>query len=180
VSRVGNAPITVPDGVTCTVDGRSVKVKGPKGELERTFVGDISIKHEDGAIEVARTNEKPETKAMHGLTRALVNNMVNGVSTGFERKLELVGVGYRCALQGKTLSLQVGFSHPVEVKPPEGITFSVEGNSVISITGADKQLVGQVAADVRALRKPEPYKGKGIRYQGEYVRRKEGKSGGKK
>ncbi len=182
MSRVGKAPVAVPQGVTCTVDGMHVKVKGPKGELERTFEGkgEVSIRMEDSEVVVERANEKPETRAMHGLTRALINNMVNGVTTGFERKLELVGVGYRCALQGKNLQLQVGYSHPVVMEPPAGITFAVEGNNQITVSGADKQQVGQVAANVRAKRKPEPYKGKGIRYQGEYVRSKEGKSGGKK
>jgi len=179
VSRVGNAPITIPDGVKCELDGLHLKVTGPKGTLERDLRPEIEVKIEDGMITAVRPNERPQTRAYHGLVRALINNMVVGVTEGFERRLEIQGVGWRCNMKGQALNLQVGYSHPVEMDPPEGITFEVEGQNDIKVTGIDKQAVGQVAAKIRAVRKPEPYKGKGIRYKDEYVRRKEGKAGGK-
>jgi len=179
VSRVGKLPIPLPDGVTCEVKGSHVKVKGPKGELENDFRPEVDIALNDNEITVTRRSDKPDHRAVHGLTRALINNMVVGVTQGFERELNLVGVGYRAALQGNTLALQVGYSHPVNVEPPEGVTFTLDGNTTIKINGIDKQVVGQTAAKIRALRKPEPYKGKGIRYADEQVRRKAGKAAGK-
>ena len=182
MSRIGNAPVAIPDGVTCTLDGSTLTVKGPKGELKQSFDPAITvlIDKEAGEVRVQRPSDKPEHRALHGLTRALINNMVDGVGKGYERRLEIVGVGYRAAMNGQSVQLQVGHSHPVVVEPPEGITFAVEGTTNIVISGIDKQAVGQAAAQIRAKRKPEPYKGKGIRYAGEQVRRKEGKSGGKK
>ncbi len=178
MSRVGRLPIDVPAGVEVKIDGSYVHVKGPKGELEWTFSPDITIKQEDGVIFIDRSSDEPLQRALHGTTRALINNMVTGVSTGFERILEIEGVGYRAELDGKNLIVNVGFSHPVVVEPPEGISFDVDMKvRQIKIAGYDKQVVGQVAADIRKLRPPEPYKGKGIRYQGEYVRRKPGKAG---
>lgn len=179
MSRVGNAPVPIPDGVKVESTGSVVKVTGPKGALEQDYDPRISVAIEDGEVRVSRPDDKPEMRAKHGLTRALINNMVEGVTKGFEKVLEIQGVGYRAALQGKSLSISVGFSHPVVVDPPEGIEFAVEGTTVIKVSGIDKQRVGQTAADIRAWRKPEPYKGKGIRYQGEYVRRKVGKAGTK-
>lgn len=178
MSRVGRLPIEVPAGVEVKIDGSYVHVKGPKGELEWTFSPDITIKQEDGVIVIDRPSDEPTHRALHGTTRALINNMVTGVSTGFERILEIEGVGYRAELDGKNLVVNVGFSHPVVVEPPEGISFDVDMKvRQIKIAGYDKQVVGQVAANIRKLRPPEPYKGKGIRYQGEYVRRKPGKAG---
>ena len=178
MSRVGRLPIDVPAGVEVKIDGSCVQVKGPKGELEWTFSPDITIKQEDGVIFIDRASDEPLQRALHGTTRALINNMVTGVSTGFERILEIEGVGYRAELDGKNLIVNVGFSHPVVVEPPEGISFDVDMKvRQIKIAGYDKQVVGQVAANIRKLRPPEPYKGKGIRYQGEYVRRKPGKAG---
>ena len=178
MSRVGRLPIDVPAGVEVKIDGSYVHVKGPKGELEWTFSPDITIKQEDGVIFVDRPSDQPLHRALHGTTRALLNNMVTGVSTGFERILEIEGVGYRAELDGKNLVVNVGFSHPVVVEPPEGISFDVDMKvRQIKVAGYDKQVVGQVAANIRKLRPPEPYKGKGIRYQGEYVRRKPGKAG---
>ena len=178
MSRVGRLPIDVPAGVEVKIDGSYVHVKGPKGELEWTFSPDITIKQEDGVIFIDRASDEPLQRALHGTTRALINNMVTGVSTGFERILEIEGVGYRAELDGKNLVVNVGFSHPVVVEPPEGISFDVDMKvRQIKIAGYDKQVVGQVAANIRKLRPPEPYKGKGIRYQGEYVRRKPGKAG---
>jgi large subunit ribosomal protein L6 len=178
VSRVGRLPIEVPAGVEIKIDGSYVKVKGPKGELEWTFSPEITIKQEGGEVVVDRPTDQPNHRALHGTTRALINNMVVGVSKGFERILEIEGVGYRAELDGKNLIVNVGFSHPVVVEPPEGITFDVDMKvRQIKVSGYDKQAVGQVAANIRKLRPPEPYKGKGIRYQGEYVRRKPGKAG---
>ena len=178
MSRVGSLPIEVPAGVEVKIDGSFVHVKGPKGELEWTFSPDMTIKKEDGLIVVERPNDEPKQRAMHGTTRALINNMIVGVSKGFERVLEVVGVGYRAEMDGKNLVINVGFSHPVVVPPPEGISFEVDMKvRQIKVLGYDKQAVGQIAADIRKLRPPEPYKGKGIRYQGEYVRRKPGKAG---
>lgn len=180
MSRVGKMPIPLPKGVDIAVDGNTVRVKGPKGELKREIPADISLSVENGTISVSRPSDEPIHRSMHGLTRTLVANMVQGVSAGFEKKLELSGVGYRAALQGSKLVLTVGFSHPVEIEPPAGITIEVPAPTKITVKGADKELVGAVAADIRAVRKPEPYKGKGIRYEGEYVRRKAGKAGVKR
>ncbi len=177
MSRIGKMPVALPKGVNINIDGTTLKVKGPKGELSRTFHQDMVIKQEDGKI-VVETPDDPAYNAMHGLTRALINNMVKGVSDGFTRVLEIEGVGYRGELQGRNLVLALGFSHPVPIEAPSGITFTVDKTQrVITIEGPDKQTVGQVAANIRMLRPPEPYKGKGIRYQGEKVRRKAGKAG---
>ena len=177
MSRVGNAPIELPGGVEVSVDDGLVSVKGPKGELSERIDARITTTVDDGIVTLTRADEERETRSIHGLSRALVNNMVVGVSEGYQKDLELVGVGYRAALRGRTLELQVGFSHPVTIEAPEGIEFEVPDNTKITVRGIDKQQVGQVAADIRAVRKPEPYKGKGIRYAGEYVRRKAGKAG---
>jgi len=178
VSRVGRLPIEVPAGVEIKIDGSYVKVKGPKGEMEFTFTPEMTIKKEDGMIVVERPTDQPMHRALHGTTRSVINNMVVGVSKGFERVLEIQGVGYRAELSGKNLVVNVGYSHPVVVEPPEGISFEVDMKiRQIKVLGYDKQAVGQVAADIRKIRPPEPYKGKGIRYQGEYVRRKPGKAG---
>ena len=177
MSRIGKAPIAVPAGVDVKVDGRTISVKGPKGTLEREIPGTITITQDGDTLVCERPNDENKTKAMHGLTRSLVNNMVIGVTDGFTKNLEIVGVGYRAEAQGpNALRLNLGFSHSVDVKAPEGITFEVPQPTRITVQGADKQLVGQVAADIRKLRKPEPYKGKGIRYSDERVLRKAGKS----
>ncbi len=176
MSRIGKQPITVPSAVKVDIDGRNVKVTGPKGSLEREVVPEVRLHMEEGKLVVTRPSDAPRDRAMHGLTRALLANMVTGVDTGFRRTLELVGVGYRAQMVGSKLGLALGFSHPVEIDPPEGVTFTVEGPRV-HIDGIDKEAVGQVAANIRKLRPPEPYLGKGIRYQGEIVRRKAGKSG---
>jgi large subunit ribosomal protein L6 len=177
MSRVGKMPIPVPQGVEVRIDGSHVSVKGPKGELSRDLNPDMRIEQADGKVTVSRPSDQPRHRAMHGLTRTLVANMVVGVSEGFTKTLELQGVGYRVQMQGRDLVLAVGYSHPVQVPPPEGIEFEVEGTTRIIVKGANREHVGQTAADVRKIRKPEPYKGKGIRYQGEYVRRKAGKAG---
>jgi large subunit ribosomal protein L6 len=171
-------PVVIPDKVEVEIKGRHVRVKGPLGELERTFHRDVSVVREDDVLTVERNSDQPKVRALHGLSRSLLFNMVMGVSEGFEKKLEVHGVGYRPSLQGKTLVLNVGYSNPVEVEPPDGIDFEVDERArEIRVYGPSKELVGQVAADVRKIRPPEPYKGKGIRYQGEYVRRKAGKAG---
>lgn len=177
MSRIGNAPIELPSGVETTIDGNAVTVKGPKGTLTQSFDSRIGVSVEDGVVTVERENDEREARALHGLTRALIANMVTGVSEGYKKELQMVGVGYRAALKGSTIELQVGFSHPISMEAPEGITFEVPENTKIIISGIDKQLVGQVAANIRAVRPPEPYKGKGIRYVDEYVRRKAGKAG---
>ncbi len=178
MSRIGMQPISIPDGVEVKIDGVRVRVKGPKGELEQGFRPEIAINEDDGTLRVTRESDEPQVRALHGLTRALLNNMVVGTSEGFEKDLEVHGVGYRAELEGSTLVLSVGFSHKVEVHPPDGIQFDVDTRAgTIKVSGIDKQLVGQVAADIRKVKKPEPYKGKGIRYKGEYVRRKAGKAG---
>lgn len=178
MSRIGRLPITVPQGVTVNVQKNTVRVKGPKGELLRTFDPDMQIAMEDNSIVVQRPTDHRRHRALHGLTRALLNNMVIGVSEGFVRRLEIQGVGYRAELQGKNLVLNVGYSHPVVIEPPDGISFEVEkGYRGISVSGVDKEMVGEMAARIRRVRPPEPYKGKGIRYEGEYVRRKAGKAG---
>lgn len=177
MSRIGRQPVTVPSNVEITVnEANFVAVKGPKGELRRQFPPSIKLSREDGVITVTRPNDEGKQRALHGLSRTLLNNMVTGVTTGFTRTLEVQGVGYRAQMQGSNLQLALGFSHPVIVSPPEGITFTVEGPR-INVEGIDKERVGQVAANIRKLRPPEPYKGKGIRYQGERVRRKAGKAG---
>lgn len=177
MSRIGKLPIPVPAGVEVKIDGATVTVKGSKGEITRTFNEKMTISQaEDNSIVVERPNDERENRALHGLTRSLINNMVIGVNEGFSKTLELVGVGYRAALKGDKLEIQLGFSHPVFVDAIEGIKFECPEPTIINISGIDKQLVGQVAADIRAFRKPEPYKGKGIRYQGEHIRRKEGKA----
>jgi large subunit ribosomal protein L6 len=177
MSRVGKQPISVASQVNVAIDGSHVTVKGPRGELARDLPGEIAIVQEDGRLVLTRPSDEPRVKALHGLTRTLVANMVEGVTNGFTKTLEVQGVGYRVQQQGPKIVLQVGYSHPVEVDPPEGITFAVEGNNRIHVQGIDKQQVGQIAANIRLIRKPEPYKGKGVRYQGEVVRRKAGKAG---
>jgi len=178
VSRIGQLPIVMPSGVEVKIDGNRVAVKGPKGELSRDFHPDMSISKEDGRVIVSRPTDNRIHRSLHGLTRTLIANMVVGVSEGYAKRLEIVGVGYRAGMQGNDLVLQVGYSHPVVITPPEGITITVErGARNITVEGIDKELVGDVAAKIRAVRKPEPYKGKGIRYQGEWVRRKAGKAG---
>ena len=177
MSRIGKVPVEIPSGVEVSIDGTTVKVKGKKGELTRTFQPSLSIVKDGDTVVVTPLDDERETNAFWGLTRTLINNMIIGVSQGFEKKLELVGVGYRASLKGRDLELQLGFSHPVLVKAPEGITFEVPSQSEINVLGASKEQVGQVAADIRKWRKPEPYKGKGIRYVGEHVRRKAGKAG---
>lgn len=175
MSRIGKKTITVPKGVTVTLNGQDVTVKGPKGERSWTVADEVEIKQEGDELSLTPTSETQRAKAMWGLSRTLVANMVTGVTDGFEKTLELVGVGYRAAMKGNALSLQLGFSHDVDVTPPEGITFVVPKQTEIKISGNDKQAVGEIAAVIRKMRPPEPYKGKGVRYQGEFVRRKEGK-----
>ncbi|MGD2050998.1 MAG: 50S ribosomal protein L6 [Acidimicrobiia bacterium] len=177
MSRIGNNPIPVPDAVDVKIDGSRITVKGPKGTLERVVDSRISVDQEGATLVLRRADDEGETRARHGLTRALLNNMVVGVSEGFRKDLQMVGVGYRANLQGSRLELQVGFSHPVVVEAPDGIAFEVPEPTRIGISGIDKELVGQVAANIRKVRPPEPYKGKGIRYVGEQVRRKAGKAG---
>jgi len=176
VSRIGKQPISVPAGVEVKIDGSTVRVKGPKGELVQTFDDQMSIKLEDDTVVVERPSDVPEHRALHGLTRSLINNMVLGVSQGFEKTLEIVGVGYRAVLKGKDLELALGFSHGVSIVAEDGISFEVPANNRIIVKGIDKQRVGQVAAEIRSKRPPEPYKGKGVRYAGEHVRRKLGKT----
>jgi large subunit ribosomal protein L6 len=175
MSRIGRKPVAVPDAVTVTIAPGDITVKGPKGELNQFYSQDITVSQEDGTILVARPTDRGEHRALHGLTRSLIANMVEGVTDGFEKRLEIQGVGYRAALKGKNLELALGFSHPVSIMAPEGIEFEVPQPTEIIIRGIDKQLVGQVAADIRKRRPPEPYKGKGIRYKGEQVLRKVGK-----
>lgn len=177
MSRVGRKPVEIPAGVTVTLNGNTVTVKGPKGELTRTFHSDIEIKLEDNNVVVNRPSDEKLHRSLHGTTRAIIANMIEGVSKGFERNLELIGVGYRAQKQGKKLVLNVGYSHPVEIEPEEGLEIEVPANTKISIKGTDKERVGALAANIRDVRPPEPYKGKGIRYEGEQVRRKEGKTG---
>jgi len=178
MSRIGRLPILVPDGVDVKIDGRDVLVKGPKGTLSRTISAPITIKQQDDRLIVERPNDERQNRALHGLTRTLVANMVTGVKDGYERKLEIVGVGYRVIQKTPTqLEFALGFSHPVIVNAPDGVTFNVETATRFSVFGIDKQVVGQVAANIRKIRQPEPYKGKGVRYAGEHVRRKAGKVG---
>lgn len=179
MSRIGKLPVPVPAGVEVTIDGSHVTVKGPKGELSQQFNENLSISRNDaGEIVVERPNDERQNRSLHGLTRTLINNMVVGVTEGYKKTLELVGVGYRAALKGNSLEMTLGFSHPVHVDAPEGITFECPDTTTINVIGIDKQSVGQIAAEIRSLRPPEPYKGKGVRYQGEHIRRKEGKAAG--
>ena len=177
MSRIGRLPIPVPSGVDVTIDGRNVTVKGPKGTLSRSLHPDITVSREDGTLVVTRPTEQKTHKQLHGLTRTLVNNMVVGVTDGYRKGIEITGVGYRAALNGKKLTLNLGYSHPIEIDPPEGITFEVENPTRLAVVGIDKELVGEMAAKVRSTRKPEPYKGKGVKYAGEQIRRKAGKAG---
>ncbi len=178
MSRIGKKPVPIPEGVNITIEGSTVTVKGPKGELTRSFDPDMTIKKDDGTLVVERPDDERHHRALHGLTRALLSNMVVGVSEGFEKRLLIVGTGYRAEMEGDGLKLNLGFSHDILVVPPEGITFEVEDRGRLMIVrGYDRELVGQVAADIRKLRPPEPYKGKGVRYVGEYVRQKAGKAG---
>lgn len=177
MSRIGKAPIAIPAGVEVTINGSHVTVKGPKGTLEHTIVKPITAVIEDGEVRVSRPDDDRESRARHGLTRSLINNMVVGVTEGYRKALEIVGTGYRVTAKGKNLEFALGFSHPVFVEAPEGITFNVESQTKFAVEGIDKQLVGETAAKIRKIRKPEPYKGKGIRYVGEQVRRKVGKAG---
>lgn len=179
MSRIGRKPIELPKGVEVKVDGAEITVKGSKGTLKFPIMPKITVKSENGTIVVERGSEEKNVKAAHGMTRAIINNMVIGVDKGFQKELEIIGVGYRAQIQGKNLVMALGFSHPVEVAPPQGVEFAVDGPTKIIVKGIDKQLVGQVAANIREYRPPEPYKGKGIRYVGEYVIRKAGKAGGK-
>ena len=179
MSRIGNKPVPIPSGVTVTVEGNTVRVKGPKGELTETFRPEMKISMADGNIVVQRSAEIKSQKALHGLTRALIANMVQGVTGGYRKTLEIIGVGYKAEKKGKTLVLTVGYSHPVQYPEPPGISLSAPTPTTVVIEGTDKQKVGQVAAELRDVRPPEPYKGKGIRYQGEQVRRKAGKAGAK-
>jgi large subunit ribosomal protein L6 len=178
MSRIGKLPITIPTGVDVTIDGQQISVKGPKGTLAHTVAEPITIERgDDGTLSVKRPDDERRSRALHGLTRSLVNNLVVGVTDGYEKKLEIHGVGYRVLLKGSDLEFSLGFSHPVKVTPPEGITFAVDGPTRFSVRGIDKQRVGEVAANIRKLRKPDPYKGKGVRYAGEKIRRKVGKTG---
>jgi large subunit ribosomal protein L6 len=175
LSRIGRAPIPIPDGVTVDISGQDVTVTGPKGELRHTVVEPIRIARDEGALVVTRPTDRGPHRALHGLSRSLVANMVEGVSTGFERRLEIVGVGYRAQMRGAALEMAVGYSHPVTIEPPDGIAFEVPAPTQVVVRGIDKQAVGEIAAQIRAVRPPEPYKGKGVRYAGEAVRRKVGK-----
>ncbi|MDP3984017.1 MAG: 50S ribosomal protein L6 [Acidimicrobiia bacterium] len=177
MSRIGKKPIPVPNGVEVSISGQTVAVKGPQGRLERTFTDRVDLAMEDGTITVARKDDARQSRALHGLSRALLANMVTGVTEGFRRELAIAGVGYRAVLKGSDLEMQLGFSHPVIVPVPPGITFEVPEPTKVIVSGIDKEQVGQVAADIRKLRPPEPYKGKGVRYVNEHVRRKAGKAG---
>lgn len=177
MSRIGRLPLSVPKGVEVTINGQDVTVKGPKGELKHTITEPITVSFEDGIVTVSRPDDKPENRSLHGLTRALVANLVEGVSKGYAKTLEIHGVGYRVQARGSNLEFSLGFSHPVVIEPPQGIVFRVEKPTILHVEGIDKQLVGQVAANIRGLRKPDPYKAKGVRYKGEHIRRKAGKAG---
>jgi large subunit ribosomal protein L6 len=179
MSRIGRRPIVVPAGVEVTLDGNDVRVKGPRGELSRRLHRDVIVRREDGEIVVERPSDQPEHRSLHGLSRTLVANMVEGVTTGFTKILEIVGVGYRAETKPFGLTLQLGYSHPIEYRAPEGITLRAVSPTVVEVSGTNKEVVGQVAAEIRSLRPPEPYKGKGVKYQGEVIRRKAGKAGGK-
>ncbi|MEV6907921.1 50S ribosomal protein L6 [Amycolatopsis sp. NPDC051071] len=177
MSRIGKLPVAVPSGVEVTIDGQLIKVKGPKGTLEHTIAEPITVEQADGTLQVKRPDEERTSRALHGLTRTLVNNLVVGVTEGYEKKLEIHGVGYRVQAKGSDLEFALGYSHPVKIEAPEGITFKVENPTRFSVSGIDKQKVGQIAAVIRKLRRPDPYKGKGLRYEGEKIRRKVGKTG---
>jgi len=179
MSRIGKKPISVPEKVDVKVEGLSVTIKGPKGELSRTLPNGVTISHKENSILISPANDKRKSRERHGLSRSLVSNMVEGVTNGYIRKLEIIGVGSRAQVKGKKLVVSAGYSHPVEVVPPEGITFKVENNTNVTVSGIDKELVGNEAAKIRAIRPPEPYKGKGIKYEGEHIVRKAGKSGKK-
>ncbi|MBX3088866.1 MAG: 50S ribosomal protein L6 [Cryobacterium sp.] len=179
MSRIGRLPIDVPAGVDVNISGSEVTVKGPKGELKLSVASPIEVKLEDGQVLVSRPDDERESRSLHGLTRTLINNQIIGVTEGYSKGLEIVGTGYRVAQKGNSLEFALGYSHSITVDPPAGITFSVEGNNKLAVHGIDKQQVGEVAANIRKLRKPEPYKGKGVRYAGEVVRRKAGKAGKK-
>jgi len=179
MSRIGKQPIMIPAGVEVSIDGQAVQVKGPKGELSYTLLDKVTARQEGDAVIVESVDDSREAQSLHGLSRTLLSNMVVGVSSGFSKKLEIVGVGYRAALKGQNLEMQLGYSHPVIIKAPEGISFEVPAPTQVIVKGIDKQQVGQMAADIRKWRKPEPYKGKGIRYEGERIRRKLGKAAGK-
>ncbi|GAA4641568.1 50S ribosomal protein L6 [Gordonia humi] len=177
MSRIGKNPIAIPAGVDVTIDGQDVKVKGPKGELSLTVSEPIEVTKEENTIVVTRPNDERRNRALHGLSRTLVNNLVIGVTEGYTRKMEIFGVGYRVQAKGKDLEFALGYSHPVPIEAPEGITFAVESPTKFSVSGIDKQQVGQISANIRRLRRPDPYKGKGVRYEGEQIRRKVGKTG---
>ena len=177
MSRIGRLPIPIPAGVDITIDGSDIKVKGPKGELALTVASPIAIAIEDGQVLVTRPDDERESRSLHGLTRTLIANNIVGVTTGYTKSLEIVGTGYRVVAKGSNLEFALGFSHPVTVVPPAGISFTVDGNTKLTVAGIDKQAVGEVAANLRKLRKPDPYKGKGVRYAGEQIRRKVGKAG---
>jgi len=177
MSRIGNAPVPVPSGVEVKLSGSSITVKGPKGELSQSIPGSITISQEDGQLLVRRPDDERENRALHGLTRSLVNNMVVGVTEGFRKELDIVGVGYRAAVEGNKVVFALGFSHPIEFKVPEGIKIAVDKQTHVTVTGIDRQKVGQVAAEIRGLRRPDPYKQKGIRYVGEHLKKKAGKAG---
>ena len=177
MSRIGKQPISVPSGVEVNINGPELDVKGPKGNLSVTIPEPISVKLDDGTLTVERPNDERESRALHGLTRTLINNQIIGVTEGYSKQLESVGTGYRVQAKGQNLEFSLGYSHTITVEPPEGITFQVEGSNKVTVTGIDKQLVGETAANIRKLRKPEPYKGKGVRYAGEQIRRKVGKAG---
>jgi large subunit ribosomal protein L6 len=177
MSRIGKLPVTLPKGVDVTVNGQEVSVNGPKGQLRRTFHPLVKVDRADGVLTVVRANETQQAKAIHGLSRSLLSNMVTGVATGYVRDLEISGTGYRATLAGKKLQLALGFSHPIEIDPPAGISFALETPQKVRVAGADKEGVGEIAAKIRALRVPDPYKAKGVKYAGEYIRRKAGKAG---
>lgn len=179
MSRIGKHPIPVPSKVTVTIDGQTVSVKGPKGELSRTLPWGVTVSQGEGTIVVERQDESRKARERHGLCRTLVANMVHGVSEGFQKRLEIQGVGYRAQMQGRNLNLSVGYSHPIVFEPPQNVEFAVEGNTNVVVSGIDKEIVGNLAAKIRGTRPPEPYKGKGIRYAGEQIRRKAGKAGKK-
>jgi large subunit ribosomal protein L6 len=179
MSRIGRQPISIPAGVDIQLDGNNIRVKGPKGELERSLPADVTVRRDEGQILVERPSDDPRHRALHGLTRTLVANMVEGVTTGFTKVLEIVGVGYRAETKPFGLTLQLGYSHPIDYRAPEGITLRAASPTVVEVSGSNKEVVGQVAAEIRSLRPPEPYKGKGVKYQGEVIRRKAGKAGGK-
>ena len=177
MSRIGRLPVAIPSGVEVTIDGQTVKVKGPKGELSHIVAEPITVEKGDADLEVKRPNDERDSRSRHGLTRSLINNMVLGVTEGYEKKMEIHGTGYRVAAKGSNLEFSLGYSHPITIEAPDGISFAVENPTRFSVQGIDKQLVGEVAANIRKLRKPDPYKGKGVRYAGEQIRRKVGKAG---